>query len=127
MASLTTVTGLQLTFDPNSVNAVGDFTAVAGPGVTGVYGVAAHAVQIRETIDGFLSRLGIAASFVKLTEPNGGVLQVRASAVTEIRGALPDVEIAGAKTAIFVGGQYLSIQETPGAATAIITPPKSHP
>jgi hypothetical protein len=87
VADLTTVDGLQFSFDPAAVSAVTDRDPDTGAADTCVYGITAGFVKIRETVNGFLGRLGIAGKFAKLTKPNGAPVWINAPAVTSVRAA----------------------------------------
>lgn len=115
MSELTTTGGLTIQFDPSAVTAVADHDADTGDAVTTVYGVTAGAVEIAETVDGFLMRIGVAQSFAEFTRPDGSFVWLNCKAVGTIRPPLPDEYPAQAETVISVGSLTQAVDEAPDA------------
>ena len=85
MATLTTVDGLQVSFEPDSVAVLTDHDAGTGVAVTCVYGITNSDLHIAESVAAFLSRLGITPDFAQLTRPNASPVWIHGSAVSSIR------------------------------------------
>jgi putative ABC transport system substrate-binding protein len=91
MAILTTVDGIQITFAAKTVSMLADHDANTGLAVTCVYGVTKEALQIRESVQEFLTRLRITNNFAQLTRPNGFPIGTFAK---ELVGLQPDAILA---------------------------------
>jgi hypothetical protein len=113
MATLETVDGIQITFNPDSVVAVADHDAVTGAIVTCVYGVTKAELRIAEPVDAFLARLGIAAKFAKLTRPNGSPIWINGNSVSSLRAPLPGEYVDGVATVITTGSLTQGVKESP--------------
>jgi hypothetical protein len=88
MAMLTTVDGVQITFVPKAVSGLADHDASSGLAITCVYGVTKEALQIRESVKEFMTRLRITKNFAQLTRPNDFPIWINGSAVNSIRAPL---------------------------------------
>jgi hypothetical protein len=119
MAELTTVDGVFMSFTPGAVAAVTDQDA-HGRAVTCVYGVAPAPLEIGETVDAFLARIGVAKGFVKLTRPNGSPIWACAAAVSTLRAPLPGEYAEAVRAVISVGGLMQGVEETPAAVKAAV-------
>ncbi len=113
MADLTTLDGLQFHFDPSVVTAVADHDADTMRKVTAVYGLSDGQVRIAESPEGFLARIGVAQSFVRLTRPNGTFIWVNCTAVSVVRSAPPDQFPATARALVTVGTLTQAVREAP--------------
>ena len=120
MAILTTVDGHQITFNPKAVSALTNHNASTGQVVTTVYGITNAAIDITETAQAFMSRLGIANNFAQLTRPNGSPVWLNGSAVSSLRPPLPNQYVAGVNTVVSTDGLTQGVTETPAAVTAAI-------
>jgi len=111
MAEVTTVDGYQYIFDPKVVSIITDRDTSTGQAVTGIYGIAPAVVRIPETVDGFMTRVGIAARFAEFGRPNGSPIWISGTAVSALRAPLPDEYVAGVETVISVGKMSLGVVE----------------
>jgi hypothetical protein len=115
VAELTTIDGLQFHFDPGAVTAVADHDADTLQAVTTVYGLTDGRVRLAETPEGFLARIGVASSFVRLTRPNDTFIWVNCAAVTVVCSPPADQYPVAAKALVTVGTLTQAVRETPGA------------
>ena len=122
MATLTTLDQVQYTFDPNGIVAVSDRDPSTGKSVTCVYGLNTNYLNVGETVQDFLARLGIAAKFRQLTRVDGASIWINTSSVLSVRSrtwsdapAANSVVVISALTPIT---QW--IKETVDAATAAL-------
>lgn len=113
MAELTTIDGLEFHFDPSAVTAVADHDADTLQAVTTVYGLSDGRLRIADSAEGFLNKIGVAQSFVKLTRPNGMLIWINCKAVTVVRSPPPDQYPATANSLVTVGALTQAVQETP--------------
>jgi len=120
MATLTTVDGLQVSFQPDSVAVLTDHDAGTGVAVTCVYGITNSDLHIAESVAAFLSRLGITTNFAQLTRPNDSPVWIHGSAVSSIRAPLPAEYIDGVNAVVTTGVLTQGVKETPAAAVAQI-------
>ena len=120
MATLTTVDGLQVSFQPDSVAVLTDHDAGTGVAVTCVYGITNSDLHIAESVAAFLSRLGITTNFAQLTRPNDSPVWIHGSDVSSIRAPLPDEYIDGVNAVVTTGVLTQGVKETPAAAVAQI-------
>ena len=120
MAELTTEDGFQYSFAPGAVVAVTNHDAVSGKAATFVYGIAPAPLEIGETMDGFLARIGVAADFVRLTRPDGSPIWVCGAAVASLRAPLPGEYADGVRAVITVGGLTQGVDEDAAAVKAAI-------
>lgn len=123
MADLTTTDGFRYSFAPSAVVAVVAATdGAAGPGaaVTSVYGITPAPLEIAETVDGFLARIGVTAGFARLTRADGSPIWVQAAAVSSLRAPLPNEYADSVRAVIAAGGLTQGVEETPGAVKAAI-------
>ena len=113
MATLRTLEGLDISFDPDSVVAIADHDADTGKAVTCVFGVTRGELRIGEPVDDFLGRLGIAARLARLTRPNGTSVWIDGKSVSSIRAPLPGEYTTRVKTVIATGPLVQGVAETP--------------
>ena len=112
MPELTTIDGTQITFNPDSVAVIVDHNE-NGQVVTCVYGITKGELHIGETVDTFLTRLGITQAFAKLTRPNGTRVWINGKAVSSLRAPLKDEYADGVKTVITTDALTQGVKETP--------------
>jgi len=120
LATLTTLGGDVITFNPSGVSTVADHNDTTGEAATCVYGINNSPLMIAETVQGFMERLGIASSFAKLTRPNDWPVWIRASAVSALRAPAPGEYAAAVKTVIVAGSLTQGVKETPTQVTAAL-------
>jgi hypothetical protein len=120
LAKLTTISGADIEFQPGSVAAVTDHDVETGQAVTTLYGLGAGRVEIAETVEGFLTRIGVLQKFAKLTRPDGSPIWVNAQAVGLVRAPLPDEGPDSARAVVSIAGLHQAIRETPAEATEAI-------
>lgn len=120
MADLTTTDGLQFHFDPGAVTAVADHDADTLQAVTTVYGLIDAPLRVAESARGFLTRIGVAASFAKLTRVNGTFIWVNCAAVTVVRASDPDEYPPSARALVSVGGLTQAVRETPAEVKGVV-------
>jgi hypothetical protein len=120
MADLTTVDGVQISFDSAAVSAVADRDPITGSAVTCVYGVTGGMLKIAEGVDAFLGRLGIANKFAKLNRPDGSPVWINAPGVKTLRAPLPNEYPPSARSVISVGSLTQAVtQDVPTAKAAL--------
>ena len=120
MATLTTVDGTQFAFDPDTVAAITDRDTDTGAAATCVYGITQGGLHIAESVNAFLSRLGIMAKFAKLTRPNDSPVWIHGEAVSSIRTPLPDEHTDGINAVVTTGALTQRVKETLAAAVTEI-------
>ena len=120
MANLTTIDGLQVHFDPAAVTAMADHDVDTGQAATMVYGLSAGAYRIAETVDGFLTRIGVIKTFAELTRTNGTPIWVNAKAVATVRPPLPGEYAPGAASVVTVGSLTQAVTEAPAAVVQAV-------
>ena len=120
MASLTTIDGSQISFDPTAVTAVADRDADAGDAVTTVYGLTGGRVRIVESVHAFLHRIGVEANFGKLTRPNGTFVWINCKAATAVRPPLEGEYGPNAHAVVSVGTLTQAVQESPADVTKVV-------
>lgn len=120
MADLTTVDGFRYSFEPGAVVAVTDRDVDTGAAATCVYGITPAPLEIAETVDGFLARIGEAAGFARLTRADGSPIWVHAAAVSSLRSPLPDEYAGSVRAVITAGGLTQGVEEDPDAVKAAI-------
>lgn len=117
MATLTTIDGVEITFNADGVAVISEDGAGSD-----VFGATTGMLKIRETPPAFMARLGIVAKFVQLTRPNGSPVWINGSSVSSLRAPLPREYPPTAKTVVVTGPLTQAIEEAPEAArTAINT------
>jgi hypothetical protein len=120
MAILTTVDGIQITFAAKTVSMLADHDANTGLAVTCVYGVTKEALQIRESVQEFLTRLRITNNFAQLTRPNGFPIWINGSEVSSIRAPLSNEFVKGVNTVVFTDDFMQGVKELPDDVVAAI-------
>ena len=113
MADLITMDGLQLHFDPSAVTAVADHDADTLRRVTTINGVADGGLRAADSPEGFLTRIGVAPSFARLTRVNGTFIWVNCLAVSVIRPPTRDEYPPSARALVSVGALTQAVRETP--------------
>jgi hypothetical protein len=116
MADLTTIEGLQISFDPRAIAVVTDHDANTGATVTSVYGVTSGILHIVEAVIPFLERLGVEANFATLTRPNDSAVWINGASVSSLRSPLPGEFVGGVNSVLRVGSFTQGIKELPAAA-----------
>ena len=112
MAELTTAEGFHFCFDPAAITAVADRDADTGEPVTTVYGLTAEALRVREGVEAFLGRIGVARRFAKLTRLDDSPVWFNCAAVQVIRATQPNEYPAAANTLILTGALTVAVRET---------------
>jgi|SRR6185437_4631141 len=107
MADITTVEGLRVLFDPAAISA---FAASGGGAV--IYGLAPEALTVGESTDALLRRLSLAASFAKLTRPDGTPILINGKAVSVVREPSPLEYAAAVHSVMFDGALKQAVRET---------------
>jgi hypothetical protein len=120
VADLKTIEGLQFHFDPSVVTAVADHDADTMQAVTVVYGLTNGPVRIAEAATGFLARIRVAGSFVKVTRPDGSFIWINCKAVTVVRSPPPDEYPPTVNALVTVGALVQAVQETPGKVKQMV-------
>lgn len=120
MANLTTIDGLQISFDPSALMAVADHDADTGDAVTTVYVLTAGRVRIAESVSAFLHRIKVEANFGKLTRPNGTLVWINCKAVSAVRPPLEDEYGPSAHAVVSVGTLTQAVRETPAEVARIV-------
>jgi len=120
MADLTTTDGSTVHFDPGAVTAVADHDADTGDAVTTVYGLSAGLYRIGEAVDGFLTRIGVAASFVRLTRLDGTFIWANVKAVQTVRTPLVDEYGPQAQAVVAIGSLTQAVTQTPDEVKQIV-------
>jgi hypothetical protein len=112
MASLTTVGGTQIFFDPKKISAVTDHDP-AGAAVTCIYGIAKDMIEITETVAAFFARLNIDAMFAQLTRPNGSPIWISGAAASSVRAPFQGEYAATVKAVVTAGTWNQGVREAP--------------
>jgi hypothetical protein len=120
MANLTTLGGLQISFDPDSLAAIADHDSNTGKASTTIYGVTKAEIHIAESVEAFLARIGLAAKFAKLTRPNGTPVWINGGAVSSLRPPLPGEYLDAVKTVISMEPLTQGVKEVPEHAKAML-------
>jgi hypothetical protein len=120
MASLNTIDGLHISFDPSAVTAVADHDADTGDAVTTVYGLAGGRARIAESVHAFLRRIKVEANFGKLTRPNGTLVWINCKAVSAVRPPLQDEYGPDVRAVVSVGALTQAVKETPADVVRIV-------
>jgi hypothetical protein len=120
MASLTTVDGSQISFDPTAVMAVADRDADTGDAVTTVYGLTGGRVRIAESVHAFLHRIKGEANFGRLTRPNGTFVWINCKAVISVRQPLDGEYGSDVRAVVSVGTLTQAVQQTPAEVERIV-------
>ena len=120
LKSLTLSSGIQITFDPNSVVAVASDEQRTG---SLVYGPTRASVAISESPEAFLYRLGIEQQFVRLTRPNGSPFWIKPGSVSSLRPTLPGEFHSRAHTVIVAGSLTQAVEEVPEVVQATLNAP----
>jgi hypothetical protein len=116
MATMTTIDGLQIAFNPNAVVGVADHDALTGAAVTCVYGITPAGLRIAETASDFLARLKMAKKFGSFVRPNGARIWIAGASVSSLRPPLTGEFIAGVNTVIFAEQLTQGVKESPADA-----------
>jgi hypothetical protein len=108
---LTNPMGHDFAFRADVVVAVSDRDPESGAEITCVYGIGASYQKVRETVDGFLSRIGLLDKFAPFTRPNGTTIWINAPAVTVVTAAQEGLFGAEVKTVIMSGAFTQAVRE----------------
>ncbi len=120
MATLTTVDGIQITFESRTVSALADHDANTGAAVTCIYGVNEGVLHISESVQAFMTRVGITENFARLTRPNGSPVWINGSAVSSVCAPLPGEYVPDVETLVFAGSLTQGVKESPADVTKAI-------
>ncbi len=120
MATLTTLGGAVITFNPSAVSAISDRNDTTGQAATCVYGVAAAPLMIAETVQDFMQRLKIAQAFAQLTRPDGRPVWINGSAVSMLRSPHAGEYAPAVSSVITVGSLTQGVTEQPAQAIAAL-------
>ncbi len=120
MPTLTNAMGLDFAFRADAVIAVADRDAESGADITCVYGLGQSFQKVRETVDGFLTRIGLLDRFTPFTRPNGTTIWINAPAVSVVTMAQEGLFGPGAKSVIIVGALSQAVKEPIEAVRAAI-------
>ena len=120
MASLTTVDGSQISFDPSAVTAVADRDADTGDAVTTVYGLTGGRVRITESVHAFLRRIKVEANFGRLTRPNGTFVWINSKAVISVRPPQDGEYGPDIHAVVSVGTLTQAVKQTPAEVARIV-------
>jgi hypothetical protein len=120
MPTLTTLGGTVITFNPSAIDAIADHNDSTGEAATCIYGIGASVLMTAESVQAFMQRLNIAASFTQLTRPDGRPVWLKGSSVSMLRGALAGEYAAAVQTVILAGSLTQGVREDPAQATAAL-------
>lgn len=112
MPTLTTLDGTQFDFDPGTLIAIADHMADTGEAMTSVYGLATGWLEVSETAEALLERLGLLGAFARLTRPDGSPVWLNGKAVTVIRPSTENDNPA-ARAVVTAGALNQAVTETP--------------
>ena len=119
MPTLTNAMGLDVAFRADAVIAVADRDPESGADVTCVYGLGPSFQKVRETVDGFLTRIGRRDQFAAFTRPNGTAIWISAPAVSVVTmAAQQGLYSADTKTVIIAGAFTQAVKESMDAVKA---------
>jgi hypothetical protein len=115
MATLTTVDGVEIHFNPDGL-------AVIAPDPNGavVYGVTHGAVRISEGPAVFMARLAATAKFARLTRPDGSLVWISGAAVSSLRAPLAGEYPQNAHAVVFTGALTQAVQEAVATVLAAL-------
>jgi hypothetical protein len=120
MAKLTTVDGIEITFNPRSLWMVIDHDAVTHALVTTVYGIKKAPVLIKEEPAAFLNRVKISDNFAVLTRADNSPIWINAPAVSSVYAPQPKLYVPEVKSVIEIGSMSVGIVETTEEAIAAL-------
>ena len=120
MPILTNIMGHDFAFRPDTVVAVSDRDPESGTDVTCVFGLGASFQKTRETVDDFLTRIGLRDKFAPFTRPNGTTIWINAPGVTVVTVAQDGLFGADVKSVIVVGGFTQAVREPMSAVRATL-------
>lgn len=103
MTTLSTTDGLMFLFSPAAVTLVADRDLNSGEAGTTVYGLQSGQLRIAESVDAFLSRIGLAAAFATLTRPDGSRVRVNAKLVRVVRQPVEGEYGPAVRSVLFIG------------------------
>ena len=87
MATLSTLGGATIVFDPSAVDAIADHNKSTGEAATCIYGLSVSPIMTAESVQAFMQQLNLAPSFAQLTRPDGRPVWIRGSLVSMLRAA----------------------------------------
>ena len=111
MPTLTTLDGTQFDFDPGTLIAIADHAADTGAAMTSVYGLATGWLEVSESPEALLQRLGLQGAFARLTRPDGSAVWLNGKAVTVIRPSTENDDPA-AHAVVTAGVLNQAVRET---------------
>lgn len=111
MATLSTIDGVTFLFNPAAVTMVADRDPDTGDVRTSVYGLQDGQLSIAEGVDPFLSRIGLAPTFARLTRPDGSHVWVNAKLVRVVRQPIAEEYAPAVRSVLFVGGSKQAVIE----------------
>ena len=111
MVTLTTIDGRQIKFSPSSVTVITDYDVLTHAFVTSIYGVRKSVLEIGETPQEFMIRVGIQNDFSQLTRSTGRAIWINANAVITLSEPFPNSYVDGVKTVIEIGSMRLGVAE----------------
>ena len=120
MANLTTVDGLQYSFNPKTIAVIADHDASTGESVTCLYGITNGTLKISESVQEFMSRVRINANFAQFTRPNGSPVWINGSSVSAVRAPLQDEYISAVNALVFTSALTQGIKESPSNAMSAL-------
>jgi hypothetical protein len=120
MATLTTVDGIEVTFNARSLWMVIDRDAVTHALVTTVYGIMKAPVYITEAPTAFLDRLGISDKFAVLTRADKSPVWVNAPEVSYVYAPQPKIYVPEVRSVVAVGSMNIGVAEQPGETITIL-------
>jgi hypothetical protein len=120
MATLTTLGGATIVFDPSAVDAIADHNDTTGETATCIYGLNVSPIMTAESVQAFMQRLNMAPSFAQLTRPDGRPVWIRGSLVSMLRAAHAGEYAPTVQTVIVVGSLTQCVGETPLQAIAAL-------
>ena len=119
MPKVTTVSGVEVSFDPDAISWLTPGN-VNGGITTKVYGFMPDVMQIQGKPEEFLASLGLAPRFCSLTRPDGSQLWLRGSAVAYLMPSLPGENEPPVKSIVGIGASEHGVTEDMATAKAAI-------
>jgi hypothetical protein len=110
--TLTNTMGLDFVFRADAVVAVADRDTETSTDVTCVFGLGPTFQKTSETVEGFLTRIGLRDRFTKFTRPNGSPIWINSHDVEVVMVAQQGLYSADTKCVILAGGFSQAVKET---------------
>lgn len=111
MATITTVDGTRILFDPDGISAITDRDAQTGIDGTVVYGVMPQGLRITESVDVLLQRLNLVSAFAKLSQADGSAVLIGGKSVGAAREAFAGEYEPAVRTVVFAGSSTHAVRE----------------